>query len=50
METPPGDDGYFDERVAARYDETEASMFAPEVLEPAVEFLAELAGGGRALE
>jgi SAM-dependent methyltransferase len=44
------DDGYFDERVAARYDESSAEMFAPAVVEPVVEFLAELAGGGRALE
>jgi SAM-dependent methyltransferase len=44
------DDGYFDERVAARYDESVAERFDPEVLEPAVEFLAELAGRGRALE
>jgi SAM-dependent methyltransferase len=44
------DDGYFDERVAARYDESEAEMFDPAVIEPAVDFLAELAGSGRALE
>lgn len=44
------DDGYFDERVAARYDESAADMFAPEVVEPAVELLVELAGRGRALE
>ena len=44
------DDGYFDERVAARYDESSAEMFDPEVVEPAVDFLAELAGSGRALE
>jgi SAM-dependent methyltransferase len=45
-----GDDGYFDERVAARYDESSASMFSAEIVEPAVDFLAELAGGGAALE
>jgi SAM-dependent methyltransferase len=45
-----GEDGYFDERVAARYDETSADMFAPEVVDPVVDFLAELAGDGRALE
>src|SRR5881398_1724211 len=39
------DDGYFGESVAARYDQTSAEMF-----EPAVDLLAELAGGGRALE
>jgi SAM-dependent methyltransferase len=44
------DDGYFDERVAARYDESEADMFDPAVVGPAVDFLAELAGDGRALE
>jgi SAM-dependent methyltransferase len=44
------DDGYFDESVAARYDETSAEMFDPEVVDPAVDFLAELAGSGRALE
>jgi SAM-dependent methyltransferase len=44
------DDGYFDERVAARYDDSSAEMFDPAVVDPAVDFLAELAGGGRALE
>jgi Methyltransferase domain len=44
------DDGVFDERIAARYDEASAEMFVPEVLEPTVAFLADLAGGGRALE
>jgi SAM-dependent methyltransferase len=43
-------DGYFDERVAARYDESSAEMFDPVVVDPAVAFLAELAGSGRALE
>ena len=45
-----GEDGYFDERVAARYDESEAEMFEPNVVEPAVSLLAELAGDGDALE
>jgi len=45
-----GSDGYFDERAAARYDESSAEMFEPEVVEPVVDFLAELAGEGRALE
>ena len=40
----------FGERVAARYDETSAEMFAPEVLDPTVALLAELTGEGRALE
>jgi len=46
------DDGYFDERVAARYDESGeiAGMFNPAVVQPVVAFLVELAGSGRALE
>ena len=43
-------DGYFDEPVAARYDESTADLFAPEAVDPVVDLLAELAGGGRALE
>ncbi len=45
-----GDSGFFDERVAARYDEDSAEMFDPAIMEPAVDFLADLAGSGRALE
>jgi SAM-dependent methyltransferase len=45
-----GEDGYFDERVAARYDESAADMFDPAVVDPVVDFLAALAGDGRALE
>jgi SAM-dependent methyltransferase len=46
------DDGYFDERVAAGYDQSaeNSGMFEPAVVEPVVDLLAELAGGGRALE
>jgi SAM-dependent methyltransferase len=44
------EDGYFDERVAARYDESSAEMFDAEVVDPVVDFLVELAGSGRALE
>jgi SAM-dependent methyltransferase len=44
------DDGYFDETVAATYDEDSAERFDPAILEPAVDFLAELAGSGSALE
>jgi SAM-dependent methyltransferase len=44
------ENGYFDERVAARYDESSAEMFDPSVVEPVVDFLVELAGRGRALE
>ena len=43
-------DGYFDEPVAATYDEDAVDRFAPEVLDPAVDFLVEKAGHGRALE
>jgi SAM-dependent methyltransferase len=46
----PGPDGYFDERVAASYDASSSDMFEPDVLGPAVDVLAELAGDGRALE
>ena len=41
---------HFGDRVAARYDFSEADMFAPEVVEPIVDVLAELAGDGAALE
>lgn len=41
---------YFDEPAAQRYDETSADMFAPEILDPAVRFLADLAKDGAALE
>ncbi|NNK91041.1 MAG: class I SAM-dependent methyltransferase, partial [Acidimicrobiia bacterium] len=44
------DDGLWNEQVAARYDENSASMSSPEVLGPTVDFLAELAGEGHALE
>ena len=44
------EDGYFGERVAARYDESYADMFEPGVVDAVVEILAGLAGGGRALE
>jgi SAM-dependent methyltransferase len=44
------EDGYFDEAVAARYDDSESPMFDPALVEATVDFLAELAGAGRALE
>ncbi|MGW1723537.1 class I SAM-dependent DNA methyltransferase [Streptomyces sp. NPDC002306] len=44
------EDGYFGERVAATYDESSADMFEPSVVDATVDFLAALAGGGRALE
>jgi SAM-dependent methyltransferase len=44
------DDGYFDERVAARYDDDAAALFGPDALHPIIDFLTDLAGSGRALE
>jgi SAM-dependent methyltransferase len=44
------DEEYFGERVAAAYDAHSAGMFDAAVVGPAVDRLAELAGGGRALE
>jgi SAM-dependent methyltransferase len=44
------DDGYFDERIAARYDESSAEMFDPAAVDPVIDFLVEIVGGGRALE
>jgi SAM-dependent methyltransferase len=40
----------WDEETAKRYDASSAAMFEPEVLDPAVDFLAGLADGGPALE
>ena len=45
-----GEDGYFGERVAAAYDDETAEMFQPRAVDAAVDVLAGLAGGGRALE
>ncbi len=45
-----GEDGYFDERVAARYDESDEVMVDAGDVDPLVDFLVEIAGGGRALE
>jgi len=44
------DDGYFDERIAAKYDKADGEEFDPEGIDRAVDFLADLAGRGRALE
>jgi SAM-dependent methyltransferase len=41
---------HFGERVAERYDESSADMFEPAVVDPAVDFVADLAGSGAALE
>jgi SAM-dependent methyltransferase len=46
----PHDDGYFDESVAARYDDDDTAEFDPAIIESTVDFLATLAGDGRALE
>jgi len=43
------DDGFFGERVAARYDD-DAGIFESAVVDPVVDLLVELAGSGRALE
>lgn len=43
------DDGYFDERIAATYDD-DTAIFDPEAVDPVVDFLANLSTGGRALE
>jgi hypothetical protein len=43
-------ENHFGEAVAARYDELAAGMFDASVVEPAVDFLEQLAGDGRALE
>lgn len=40
----------WDAQTAERYDESSAHMFTPEVLDPTVDFLADLADGGPALE
>jgi SAM-dependent methyltransferase len=48
MQVMPEDQ--FGERVAARYDESSAEMFDAAVVDPVVDFLAELAGDGAALE
>src|SRR5437773_11714105 len=47
--TMEDEDGYFGERVAARYDGT-SGVFGPGAVEATAGVLAELAGGGRALE
>jgi SAM-dependent methyltransferase len=41
---------HFGERVAERYDESSADMFEPAAVDPVVDFLADLAGSGPALE
>jgi len=43
-------ENHFGERVAASYDDSEDEMFRREAIDPAVDFLAGLAGDGAALE
>jgi SAM-dependent methyltransferase len=43
-------ENHFGEQVAVRYDESSADMFQPDIVGPVVDFLAELAGDGAALE
>ncbi len=43
-------ENFFGERVAERYDNDESEMFDPAVIESTVDFLADLAGDGAALE
>ena len=44
------EDGYFGEAVAARYDHSSSERFQPQAVADTVDVLADLAGGGRALE
>jgi SAM-dependent methyltransferase len=44
------EDGYFGEPVAARYDQSVADMSGPDLVNSAVDLLADLAGDGQALE
>ena len=44
------DDGHFDATIAATYDDPRDPMNQPAAIDPAVDFLASLAGDGRALE
>jgi SAM-dependent methyltransferase len=43
-------DGFFDEAIAATYDQGSSRMFAPEVLDPTLDVLEDLARGGRVVE
>ena len=46
----PGEDGYFDEEVAARFDDDYDYQAEADVVGPMVDFIASLAGDGGALE
>jgi SAM-dependent methyltransferase len=43
-------ENHFDERIAGQYDTIWSELFDPDTLDPAVDFLADLAGTGGALE
>jgi hypothetical protein len=43
-------ENYFDERIAATYEAKWPHLFEPAVVDPAVDFLADLARSGAALE
>lgn len=45
-----GDDGEFGEAAAESYDDEASAMFLPSVVDPAVDFLADLAAGRRVVE
>jgi len=45
-----GRDGYFGEDIAATYDSDASDMFSDDIVGPTVDVLAQLAGGGSALE
>ena len=49
-QNPAMPEDHFGGRVAARYDETSAEMFAPAAVRPVIDFLTGLAGEGAALE
>jgi SAM-dependent methyltransferase len=49
-QSAPVPEDYFGEGVAAEYDESAADMFEPAVVDPVVDFLADLTGDGAALE
>ena len=46
----PVAEDHFGERIAEAYDKSSADLFEPEVVDPVVDFLADLAGNGAALE
>ena len=49
-QSAPVPTGFFDERIAAKYETYWPELFQPEVIDPVVSFLADLVGEGAALE